>query len=70
MRLVRHVATTDGRTVVATVHQPSAAIFAAFDDLLLLKPGGLVVFNGSLGGPGAPHLVEFVTSLCLPSISA
>lgn len=29
-----------GRTVVATIHQPSSAVFDMFDDLLLLKKGG------------------------------
>jgi len=38
-----------GRTVVATIHQPSSAVFDMFDDLLLLKKGGKVVFFGDLG---------------------
>jgi len=29
-----------GRTVVATIHQPSSSVFDMFDDLLLLKKGG------------------------------
>jgi hypothetical protein len=29
-----------GRTVCATIHQPSAAVFEMFDDLLLLMKGG------------------------------
>ena len=29
-----------GRTVVATIHHPSSAVFDMFDDLLLLKKGG------------------------------
>ncbi|KAF8073262.1 ABCG35 [Scenedesmus sp. PABB004] len=51
-----------GVTVVATVHQPSAAIFGLFDDLLLLRRGGRVVFFGPLG-PGAAGLVSYFTSL-------
>ena len=38
-----------GRTVVATIHQPSSAVFDMFDDLLLLKKGGETVFFGELG---------------------
>jgi len=30
---------TSGRTVIVTVHQPSAALFDHFDSLLLLKRG-------------------------------
>ena len=33
-----------GRTVVATIHQPSAAVFEMFDDLILLKKGVSVSF--------------------------
>lgn len=45
MSVVRAVADS-GRTVVCTIHQPSAAIFGRFDDLLLLQRGGCVVYNG------------------------
>lgn len=38
-----------GRTVVATIHQPSSTVFEMFDDLLLLKKGGYVVYSGDLG---------------------
>jgi hypothetical protein len=63
MGVVRAVAST-GRTVVATIHQPSASIFAAFDELLLLARGGTLVYSGPAGGvvpylsgfPGAPRL--------------
>lgn len=32
-----------------TIHQPSASVFEMFDDLILLKKGGNVVFFGELG---------------------
>jgi len=48
MRVLRNVADT-GRTVVCTIHQPSYDVFAAFDDLLLLSPGGRQVYFGPIG---------------------
>ncbi|XP_057469929.1 pleiotropic drug resistance protein 3-like isoform X1 [Actinidia eriantha] len=48
MRAVRNVADT-GRTIVCTIHQPSIDIFEAFDELILLKTGGHIVYSGSLG---------------------
>ena len=35
-----------GVTVVAVIHQPRLDIFKAFDDLLLLAPGGRTVYTG------------------------
>ncbi len=52
MRVVRRVAST-GRTLVTTVHQPSAEIFHLFDDLLLMQRGGWMAFVGPLGDGGA-----------------
>jgi len=48
MRAMKRIADS-GRTVCATIHQPSSAVFEMFDDLLLLKKGGNVVFFGELG---------------------
>ncbi|KAJ3692072.1 hypothetical protein LUZ60_012422 [Juncus effusus] len=48
MRTVRNTVDT-GRTVVCTIHQPSIDIFEAFDELLLLKRGGQVIYSGQLG---------------------
>ena len=48
MNALRRIANT-GRTIVATIHQPSSTVFDMFDDLLLLKKGGEVVFHGELG---------------------
>lgn len=33
-------------TVVCTIHQPSKEVFEAFDNLLLLRKGGVCVYNG------------------------
>ncbi|KAJ0554077.1 putative ABC-type sulfate transporter [Helianthus annuus] len=48
MRTVRNTVDT-GRTVVCTIHQPSIEIFEAFDELLLMKRGGRVIYGGKVG---------------------
>ncbi|KAL2516260.1 ABC transporter G family member 29 [Forsythia ovata] len=48
MRTVRNTVNT-GRTVVCTIHQPSIDIFESFDELLLMKSGGEMIYSGSLG---------------------
>ncbi|CAH9121025.1 unnamed protein product [Cuscuta epithymum] len=48
MRAVRNTVDT-GRTVVCTIHQPSIEIFEAFDELLLMKRGGQMIYGGKLG---------------------
>ncbi|KAF8009455.1 hypothetical protein BT93_J0445 [Corymbia citriodora subsp. variegata] len=48
MPTVRNTVDT-GRTVVCTIHQPSIDIFEAFDELLLMKRGGQVIYAGPLG---------------------
>ncbi|KDP27997.1 hypothetical protein JCGZ_19077 [Jatropha curcas] len=48
MRAVKNVVET-GRTVVCTIHQPSIDIFEAFDELILLKTGGRMIYSGPLG---------------------
>ncbi|CAL1386918.1 unnamed protein product [Linum trigynum] len=48
MRTVRNTVDT-GRTVVCTIHQPSIDIFESFDELLLMKRGGQVIYAGTLG---------------------
>ncbi|KAI5084731.1 hypothetical protein GOP47_0000900 [Adiantum capillus-veneris] len=57
MRTVRNTVNT-GRTVVCTIHQPSIDIFEAFDELLLMKRGGRVVYAGPLG-KHSHRLVEY-----------
>ncbi|KAL0662220.1 hypothetical protein Bca4012_099057 [Brassica carinata] len=48
MRAVKNVSET-GRTVVCTIHQPSIDIFETFDELILMKNGGQLVYYGPLG---------------------
>ncbi|PWA92111.1 AAA+ ATPase domain-containing protein [Artemisia annua] len=48
MRTVRNTVDT-GRTVVCTIHQPSIDIFESFDELILMKMGGQIIYAGPLG---------------------
>jgi ABC-type multidrug transport system ATPase subunit len=48
MRVVRNIV-NNNRTIVCTIHQPSAEIFLHFDELLLLKRGGSTIYYGPLG---------------------
>lgn len=60
-------ATVDtGRTVVCTIHQPSVDIFQAFDELLLLKPGGSTIFFGAMGDD-AEKLIDYFQAI--PGVS-
>ena len=61
VRVIRRVAST-GRTIICTVHQPSAEVFAQFDDLLLLQRGGWQVYFGPIG-PRSAALVAHLASL-------
>ncbi|KAK1409684.1 hypothetical protein QVD17_36213 [Tagetes erecta] len=65
MRTVRNTVDT-GRTVVCTIHQPSIDIFEAFDELLLLKRGGKVIYTGPLGHH-SHLLIEYFESI--PGVS-
>ncbi|PHH58916.1 hypothetical protein CDD81_4153 [Ophiocordyceps australis] len=48
VRFLRKLADA-GQAVLCTIHQPSAVLFEHFDDLLLLKSGGRIVYHGPLG---------------------
>ena len=61
MRALRRVVET-GRTVVCTVHQPSAEIFFLFDRLLLLSPGGRLVYLGPVG-EAAREVTSFMSAM-------
>ncbi|KAJ4803787.1 ABC transporter G family member 45 [Rhynchospora pubera] len=61
MRAIRKTVDT-GRTVVSTIHQPSIEIFEAFDELLLMKRGGQLIYNGSLG-PLSSNMIQYFESI-------
>ncbi|XP_068637695.1 ABC transporter G family member 42-like [Aristolochia californica] len=61
MRTVRNTVDT-GRTVVCTIHQPSIDIFEAFDELLLMKRGGQVIYSGPLGR-NSHKVIEYFESI-------
>ncbi|XP_031274859.1 pleiotropic drug resistance protein 3-like [Pistacia vera] len=48
MRAVTNAVDT-GRAIVCTIHQPSMDIFDVFDELILLKRGGRIIYSGALG---------------------
>ncbi|XP_052143846.1 ABC transporter G family member 40 isoform X1 [Oryza glaberrima] len=68
MRTVRNTVNT-GRTVVCTIHQPSIDIFESFDELLLLKRGGRVIYAGELGDHSHKLVEYFETISGVPSIT-
>ncbi|XP_073011839.1 ABC transporter G family member 45-like isoform X1 [Typha latifolia] len=61
MRTVRKTVDT-GRTVVCTIHQPSIEIFEAFDELLLMKRGGQIIYNGFLG-PLSTNMIQYFEAI-------
>ncbi|MCJ1478683.1 hypothetical protein MMC13_007364 [Lambiella insularis] len=48
IRFLRKLADA-GQAILCTIHQPSSVLFEHFDELLLLKAGGRIVYNGALG---------------------
>ncbi|XP_073306955.1 pleiotropic drug resistance protein 3-like isoform X1 [Primulina huaijiensis] len=48
MRTVKKIVAT-GRTTVCTIHQPSIDVFEVFDELILMKMGGKIIYSGELG---------------------
>lgn len=45
---LERAAKQEGLTIVCTIHQPSREVFEAFDALLLLRKGGVCVYNGMI----------------------
>lgn len=48
IRFLRKLADS-GQAILATIHQPSSVLFEYFDELVLLKSGGRLVYHGELG---------------------
>ncbi|XP_050220411.1 pleiotropic drug resistance protein 3-like [Mercurialis annua] len=61
MRAVKNVVAT-GRTTVCTIHQPSIHVFEAFDELILMKRGGQIIYTGSLGH-NSSRLIEYLEGI-------
>ncbi|GMY22102.1 pleiotropic drug resistance protein 3-like [Fagus crenata] len=61
MRAVKNVVDT-GRTIVCTIHQPSIDIFEAFDELILIKSGGHLIYSGPLGQHSS-GVIEYFESI-------
>ncbi|MBA0790756.1 hypothetical protein Gohar_015383 [Gossypium harknessii] len=57
MRVVKNIVSTK-RTVVCTIHQPSIDIFEAFNEIILMKRGGQIIYSGELG-QNSCNLIEY-----------
>jgi ABC-type multidrug transport system ATPase subunit/ABC-type multidrug transport system permease subunit len=68
MRAVKRVAET-GRTIVCTIHQPSIDMFESFDEIILLKSGGHMIYCGPLGQHSSKIIEYFESISGVPSIS-
>ena len=69
VRFLRKLADA-GQAILCTIHQPSSVLFEYFDELLLLKAGGRVVYHGSLGKDSRTMIDYFElngASTCPPS---
>ncbi|KAK0607086.1 hypothetical protein LWI29_009061 [Acer saccharum] len=69
MRAVKNVVST-GRTTVCTIHQPSIDVFEAFDELLLMKTGGRIIYSGMLGHHSSKLIEYFEGISSVPKIKA
>ncbi|KAH7850759.1 hypothetical protein Vadar_002572 [Vaccinium darrowii] len=69
IRVVKNVVNTR-RIVVCTIHQPSIDIFEAFDEIMLMKRGGQIIYSGELG-KHSNKLIEYFEGISgVPKIRA
>lgn len=61
VRVIKKIAQS-GRTVITTIHQPSAELFFMMDNLLLLQRGGHQVYIGPVG-PRGRNVVRYLESI-------
>jgi len=61
VRVMKRIAQR-GRTVITTIHQPSAELFLMMDNLLLLQRGGWEVYFGPVGARGR-DLVRYLEAI-------
>ncbi|EPQ25677.1 uncharacterized protein PFL1_06749 [Pseudozyma flocculosa PF-1] len=57
VRLLRKIS-SEGISVLATIHQPSSNLFSMFDEIILLAPGGKTVYAGETG-EGAQAVLDY-----------
>ncbi|KAK4792568.1 hypothetical protein SAY86_023003 [Trapa natans] len=69
MRVVKNIVGT-GRTVVCTIHQPGVDIFESFDELILMKRGGQMIYSGDLGQHSSKLIQYFEAIPGVPKIKA
>ncbi|XP_010541365.1 PREDICTED: ABC transporter G family member 42-like [Tarenaya hassleriana] len=69
MRAVKNIVST-GRTVVCTIHQPSIDIFEAFDELILMKTGGKLIYYGPIGQNSRSVIEYFENISGVPKIQS
>ncbi|XP_056691158.1 ABC transporter G family member 32 isoform X2 [Spinacia oleracea] len=67
MRTVRNIVDTE-RTIVCTIHQPSIDIFESFDELILMKQGGKLIYAGPLGNRSRELITYFEAVHGVPRI--
>ena len=49
MKILHTLARNEGKTIITSIHQPSSAVFFAFDKLMLLADGNVVYFGTPQG---------------------